>query len=591
MTPVDWSLVAVYFGATLSIGLRFARRAGKSIDDYFVSGRNLPWWVLGVSAVSTYTDAGLAPAATMLAFQDGLLGNAVWWIPYAVWMPLSAVLWAKYWRRLRVITSAELLETRYSGRAAKVYRGVYAALMSFGFVVVLMAYVSSWLSAALGPILGWDPVRLLLAAAAITAVYTVSSGLYGVAYTDVCQFAIFLAGNGALMAIVLTSFGGLGALQAAVVSTQGAQSASYFQVFPPTASLDGLTIAAFVVQGLFFAASPTGGEGFTAQRFLAAKNEAHAQVGQLLNMVLTLVLRVVPFLVLGMAAAALYGAGDLQEPGEAWARIVDAFAPEGLKGLLVAGSIAAYMSTISTEMNWGASYVVNDLYRPLLRTDGSASHYVLVGRACSLGLFAISLGVSVWLVEGLRAWFLFINSVVFAFVLPLSWLRFFWWRLNIFGEAAALAIGLPLSYWVWFGLGFSDENAHPFWHGFLLLFGLGAIVIVATTLMTRPESDRTLERFYRTCRPPGAWGPIARKLDDREKKAIRSETCSDIVDCTLGVAFASTSILALIGLLAGRPYVAIAACAAAFSSACWFVRRWSRRGVFLRLRETGSAES
>ena len=583
MTSLDWCLVAVYFGATLWIGLRFTRRGGQSVADYFVSGRSLPWWVLGFSAVSTYTDAGLASAVTMLAFQDGLLGNAVWWIPYSIWMPLSAVLWAKYWRRLRVITSAELIETRYSGRAAGVYRCVYAGLMSFGFVVVLMAYVSSWLSAALGPILGWDPVHLLLAAAAVTAAYTVSSGLYGVAYTDVCQFAVFLAGNGALMAIVIASFGGLEGLRDAVVSARGDDAVRYFQTSLPKPGLGGLTIAAFVVQGLFFAASPTGGEGFTAQRFLAARNEAHAQVGQLFNLLLTLVVRVAPFLVMGMAAAALYSANEVQEPGEVWARIVNAFAPPGMKGLLVAGLLAAYMSTISTEMNWGASYVVNDLYRPLTGGQRSASHYVLVSRACSLALFAASLLVSVWFVEGLRAWFLFINSIVFAFVLPLSWLRFFWWRLNIYGEAAAMTLGLPLSYWVWFGLDFADEAAHPFWHGFLLLFAMGATTIVTTALLTRPESDETLERFYRTCRPPGAWGRIARRLEQRERDAISSETRSDILDCALGIAFAATSILTLVTLLAGHAAMLLAWLTTALVSAVWFVRRWSSRGVFGRL--------
>ena len=168
----------------LVVGLYFMRRAGRSVADYFVSGRDLPWWVIALSAVATYTDAGLAPAVTMLTYQSGLLGNAVWWIPYVVWMPLGAVLWSKYWRRLGTVTSAELLTVRYSGRFAHGYRGLYAFFMSFGFIVVLMGYVSAWLGAALGPILGWEPLQLMLVAGVITACYTTTSGLYGVAYTD-----------------------------------------------------------------------------------------------------------------------------------------------------------------------------------------------------------------------------------------------------------------------------------------------------------------------------------------------------------------------------------------------------------------------
>ncbi|HWK09397.1 MAG TPA: hypothetical protein VNR64_05065, partial [Vicinamibacterales bacterium] len=454
MNALDWTVVAIYFLFMIAVGLYFTERAGRSVADYFVSGRDLPWWVIALSAVATYTDAGLAPAVTMLTYQNGLLGNAVWWIPYVVWMPIGAVLWSKYWRRLGTVTSAELLTVRYGGRFAHAYRAVYAVFMSFGFIVVLMGYVSAWLGAALGPILGWDPLQLMLVSGVITAAYTTTSGLYGVAYTDALQFGIFLAGNIILVPVVIAHAGGMHAVYGAVQASRGD---AFFSLRLPAPGLDTLTIAAFLVQGLFFAASPTGGEGFTAQRFMAARNEFHAQVGQLFNTILTLIVRVVPFLFLGLAAAAIYPTGSLAEPGEAWARMVASYAPAGLMGVLVAGVLAAYMSTVSTEMNWGASYIVNDLYRPVLRPGRSERHYVWAGRIGSLLLFALSMFVAYYFVQGLRAWFLFINSVVFAFILPLSWLRFFWWRLNIYGEAAALIIGLPLSYVVWFPLGFSNE--------------------------------------------------------------------------------------------------------------------------------------
>ncbi len=477
LKTLDWAVVGLYFLFMLVIGLYFARRASRSVADYFVSGRDMPWWIIALSAVATYTDAGLAPAVTMLTYQGGLLGNAVWWIPYVIWMPIGAVLWSKYWRRLGTITSAELFGVRYGGRFAHVYRGVYAVFMSL-FIIVLMGYVSGWLGAALGPILGWEPINLILFSAIVTAVYTVSSGLSGVAYTDAYQFGIFLVGNIILVPIVLAGAGGMEHVYQSIEAMRGANAEAFFSVTLPAPGLDWLTITAFVVQGLFFAASPTGGEGFTAQRFMAARNEFHAQVGQLFNTLLTLIVRVVPFIFLGVIAAALFAPNSVAEPGEIWAKMVVAYAPTGLLGLLVAGIFAAYMSTISTQMNWGASYVVNDFYKPFVRPDASEKHYVWIGRLGSVLIFGLSLLVSYFFVEGLRAWFLFINSVVFAFILPLSWLRFFWWRLNIYGEAAALVIGLPLSYIVWFPLGFSNEQAHPFWQGFLLLFGLGMVTIV-----------------------------------------------------------------------------------------------------------------
>lgn len=579
MTVVDWGVVALYFLFMLGVGLYFARRAGRSVSDYFISGRNLPWWIIALSAVATYTDAGLAPAVTMLTFQGGLLGNAVWWIPYVIWMPLGAVLWSKYWRRLGTVTSAELLEIRYSGRVARVYRGIYACFMSFGFIVLLMGYVSGWLGAALGPILGWAPLELIVVAGFIAVIYTVSSGLYGVAYTDAFQFGIFLVGNIILVPIVIHHAGGMDGIYRGVAATRGAGAVEFFRVLPPAQGLDTLTVLAFVVQGLFFAASPTGGEGFTAQRFMAARNEFHAQVGQLFNTLLTLIIRVVPFLFLGMAAAALYAPGTVAEPGELWARMVRAYAPVGLLGLLVAGTFAAYMATISTEMNWGASYLINDLYRPAL-PGRSERHYVWAGRAFSVVIFGLSLIVAYFFVQGMRAWFLFINSVVFAFVLPLSWLRFFWWRLNIYGEAAALVIGLPLSYIIWFPLGFSNEKVHPFWQGFLLLFGLGFALITLITMLTRPEPVETLRKFHERCRPPGFWGPVTATMDAAQRLAIRRETLTDLWDCALGVVFAGACIVAVISPLGRAWWTFAGSLALALVAGGSFIRRWIRRGVF-----------
>jgi Na+/proline symporter len=588
---LDWVVVGLYFLFMLGVGLYFMRRASRSMADYFVSGRDLPWWVIALSAVATYTDAGLAPAVTMLTYQGGLLGNAVWWIPYVVWMPLGAVLWSKYWRRLGTVTSAELLNIRYSGKFAHAYRGVYSVFMSFGFIVVLMGYVSGWLGAALGPILGWEPISLILFSAIVTAAYTVASGLSGVAYTDAYQFGIFLIGNIILVPIVLAGAGGMDHVYQTIEMTRGAAGAeTLLRVIPPADGLGGLTILAFVVQGLFFAASPTGGEGFTAQRFMAARNEFHAQVGQLFNAILTLIVRVVPFLFLGLIAAALYAPGTVAEPGEVWAMMVRTYAPVGLLGLLVAGIFAAYMSTISTLMNWGASYVVNDLYKPFIRPTESERHYVWVGRLGSILIFGLSLFVAYYFVEGLRAWFLFINSVVFAFILPLSWLRFFWWRLNIYGEAAALIIGLPLSYIVWFPLGFSNEQAHPFWQGFLLLFGLGAVTIIAVTYFTRPERIETLREFYRRCRPPGFWGPVVKDFGIETRQQIRRETLTDLIDCGLGVVFCTAAIEAVISPLGRHWGIFIAALVIGLISGGAFIARWKRRGVFRALSAGGNVE-
>ncbi|MFQ6617125.1 MAG: hypothetical protein ACE5QV_00440 [Fidelibacterota bacterium] len=583
MAALDWLIIIGCFAISLAIGTFFTRRGSRGITEYFISGRNLPWWVLALSSVATYTDAGLAPAVTMWVYEGGLLGNGVWWIPYTIWMPLAAVLWSKYWRRLRTITTAELIEIRYGGRSAEIYRGIYAFFLSFGFITVLMGYVSGWLSAALKPVLGWTPLELIVFAGLITLIYTTLSGLYGVAYTDVFQFFIFLLGNIIFIPVLLSKVGGMGSVYSGIQALRGSETSEFFKVALPAGNLTSLTILAFSVQGLFFAASPTGGEGFTAQRFMAAKNEFHAQVGQLFNTVFTLIIRVIPFLFLGLIAASVFAPGSISEPGEVWAALVSRFSPPVLKGLIVAGILSAYMSTISTEMNWGASYIVHDLYSRFIRPGASPEHYVLVGRIASVLIFLMSLFVAYYFVQGMKAWFLFINSVVFAFILPLSWLRFFWWRLNIYGEASALILGLPLGYLIWFPFGFSNEAAHPFWQGFLLLFGTGFLTAVTVSLLTPPESSSTLLNFYKKCRPPGVWGPISAELSIREKIKVKKETLNDLLDCGLGIIFCAATILSIISIL-GKHYNIFAwSLMITAVSTIFFFKRWTQKGIFRNL--------
>jgi len=576
MGIVDWIIVAIYCILMLWIGFYFSKRAGRSIEDYFIAGRNLPWWVLGFSAVATYSCAGAAPAFTMLVYSGGLLGNWWWWLPWIVWMPLVAVIWSKFWRRLKVVTTAEFIEVRYGGKLASVFRGIYGIFMSFGWAIVLMGYVTGWLSKALCPILGWTPLQLILFCGVITLIYTTAAGLFGAAYSDVLQFLIFFVANLIFIPIVLHAVGGFAAVYSKVSISRGTD---FFKAIPPGGDLVGITLFALIVQGLFFAASPAGGEGFTAQRFMAAKNEFHAQIGQLFNAFLSLVVRIIPFLFLGIIGAALYAKGSV-DPAQVWGLLVSKYSVLGLTGVLVAAELAAYMSTIDTEMNWGASYLVNDLYKRFIRKDASKSHYVWVSRLFTIFMLVAALLIAHFLVKGMMAWFLFINSVMVAFILPLSWLRFFWWRFNIYGEASAIIGGIPLGYLIWFTLGFSTR---PFWQGFLLLFGAGLFIAIVATYLTRPEKMDKLVEFYNRCKPPGFWGPIAKKINDKEIQAIAKETKNDILDCLLGIAFCGSITTAMTSLFGKHFVLAIIAFMITLLSGGIFIRRWQIKGVFKSL--------
>jgi solute:Na+ symporter, SSS family len=577
MKTLDWAVVGLYSLCALAIGIYFTRRASRGIEGYFMAGRSLPWWAIGFSAVATFTSAGSASAFTMLIFSDGLLGNWWWWIPWVIWMPLVAVIWSKFWRRLKIVSTAEFVQVRYGGRAASVFRSIAAIYFSFGWAVLLMAYVTGWLTHSVGPILGWSNATVIAFAASLTLVYTVLGGLLGAVYSEIFQFALFILANLIFIPFLIHRMGGLSAIYSAVAHNAGT---SFFAATPPGGDFTKLTILALILQGLFFAASPAGGEGFTAQKFMAARNEFHAQVGQLFNALLSLVVRVIPFFFLGLIAAAAFPRHSIAGE-QVWGELVRRYSFPGLTGLLVAGELASYQSAISTEMNWGASYLINDLYKRLIKKNASDRHYAWAGRIATFLLLILAVVTGYVLVHEMMSWFLFINNVMIAFILPLAWLRFFWWRLNIWGEIAALVIGLPMSYIIWFPLGYASR---PFWQGFLMIFGAGWIVIIAVTLLTPPEKKEVLENFYRLCRPPGVWGEITRVLPEMGRRAARAELRRDIYECGLGIVFCATSTAATADFFGKHWWGAIVNTVVAGVSFFIFMRRWKRRGVFGALR-------
>jgi SSS family solute:Na+ symporter len=579
MQTIDWAIVTLYCILMLAVGFYFARRAGKSMESYFIAGRKLPWWVLGFSAAATYSGAGAAPAFTMFVFRYGLVGNWWWWLSFAVWMPLVAVIWSKLWRRLRIVTTAEFMELRYGGKEARVFRGIYAVFMSFGWAVLLNGYVMGWLVRAMAPIFNWNDLQIILFATGLILIYCTISGFLGVVYSDVIQFLIFLGGNIILVPVILNRVGGLSFVYKQVASQRGMD---FFHSLPPHGELGLMTFLFLVLQGLFFASSPSGGEGYTAQRFMGAKNEFHAQTGQLFNAFMTLIVRVAPFLFLGLIGAAILPASTT-EPDSVWGILVSRFSIPGLTGILVAAELAAFMSTIDTHVNWGSSFLINDLYRKFIKRKASEGHYVFISRAAAAGILVLSVLVGYFLVDEMMAWFLFINSVMVAFILPLSWLRFFWWRHNIYGEAAAIIIGLPLSYIVWFPLGFSQPEKHPFWEGFLLLFVLGWFTILSVDLLTRPERREKLKAFYRKCRPPGLWAPIAREVDAEQPSQLKKENRRDIVDSLLGSCCCLSSVAALTALVGRQMPLFLITLALSSVSGGLFLIRWKRRGIFRSL--------
>ena len=513
MTAGEWLVVFVLCALSLSVGLRFTRKAGRGgASGFFTGNRSLPWWAIGLSNTATYSSGG--GAFVMLVLVFGLVGNWFWWGAWIVWMPLVAIVWARMWRRMQIVTTAELITLRYGGRPARLARKVYAFLL-FSISILIIGYITGFFAKTIKPLVPLSEAQILLLFGGITAVYTVFGGLIGVVYTDIMQFCIFLAGNLVFFLLAVPQHGGW----AAILARAAAARPGVLRQLPPTSQIPLLTLAMLIVQGLFFAGSPTAGEGMTAQRFMAARSEKQAMAGQLFNSFLSLSLRTIPLIGLGIIAFSLFWTKDLlvqvgpapagmpvlADPAYAWGTLIKMTRlPPGFTGVLIASELAAFMSGLSSMINWGSSLLVNDFYRSL-RPNDPPRVQITVSRLTTLGLFVFAALVSILWVKGMVSWFLFINSVMVVFLLPLSWLRFFWWRFNVWGELSALVLGLPLSVLFWFILDFQNK---PFWQSTGLLFVLSFIVLVGVTLLTPPESQETLVAFYRRCRPPGRWAGI-----------------------------------------------------------------------------------
>jgi Na+/proline symporter len=574
MATFDWVILTIYCIGILALALYFRARASKGLEEFFIAGRNLPWWVIGFSDVAGYTGGG--QGFVMIVFLSGYAG--LWlmaWVSWVIWMPLVAILWAPMWRRLGVVTTGEFIEKRYAGRRAAVYRNVYAVYACCVWGLTSIAYGAAWMAATASPVLGWTPVRILLLFGALTIVYSLIAGLFAVAYNDVFQFVTLMAGNLALGLLLVSKAGGVGQVWARVAASRGH---SFLSALPSGHSLTFVSLVALCVQGLFFAGSPFAGEGWTAQRFMAARNEKHAILGQISNGVLALVIRLIPFIVIALAAAALYPPNSVSVPAALWGELVRKYAPPGLFGLLLVSSIAGYMAAISSIGNWAASYVMNDVYKRSLRPHATQREFVMVSRLVSGLLLA---GAFTWGAmirpEQLDRWILFINSSVIAFSLPLAWLKWFWWRTNSVGDMVGILGGFPAGYVVWFGSdailpvglrswlhavsghnwdalipAFGNLHRYPIWASFGILFGLGWTCILLATLLTRPEPMDVLQKFYLTAKPIGWWGPVRARLTTVQANEARPRVGKDMLACGFGIVFYFALTLSLFNLMGGH---------------------------------------
>ncbi len=515
LNGLDWIVLASYGALALLAGLWFTRRAGSGTNEFFLAGRNVPWWLLGTSMVATTFSTDTPNLVTDLVRNGGVSQNWLWWALLITAM-CTTVFYAKLWRRSGVFTDIGFYELRYSGRAASFLRGFRALYLGIFFNVVIMATVTLAAIKIAGVLLGADKYTTVLVAGAAVALYSALSGLWGVVVTDLLLFAIAMAGSvaAAFYALGQPEVGGLAGL---VTHPDIAPRLALLPDFSDWRTAATVFVIPVAVQwwASWYPGAEPGGGGYAAQRMLAARNERDAVRATLWFNIAHYALRPWPWILVGLASIAVYPTleslsaafpdldpsiigHDLAYP----AMLV--FLPHGLLGLVVASLAAAYMSTISTHLNWGSSYIVNDFYRRFVDSGREEAHYVRVARISTVLLITLSAALALFLDSAKQAFGLILllhagSGLIFL-------LRWFWWRVNAWSEVSGMAASAMVA--LWFGLIHHRTELRAIDPAVQLLMGTGftTAVWLAVTFLTRPSDPQTLQRFYDRVHPfPAGW--------------------------------------------------------------------------------------
>jgi Na+/proline symporter len=512
LSALDWWVLALYGVTILSVGLAFARRAGRGTEEYFLAGRSMPWWLIGTSMVATTFSADTPNLVTDLVRTGGVSQNWVWWA-FVITGMCTVFFYAKLWRRSGVLTDIGFYELRYSGRSAAFLRGFRAVYLGVFFNVMIMATVTLAAIKIGGVLLGVGPYTVVLVAGTATVLYSATSGLWGVLVTDLLLFSVSMIGSvaAAIYALRLPEVGGLSGLMAHANVTD---KLSFLPDFSDPTTAAAVFIVPIAVQwwSTWYPGAEPGGGGYVAQRMLAAKDEKNAMQATLWFSVAHYAIRPWPWILVGLASLIVYPTlsdltaafpnvdpsiigNDLAYP----AMLV--FLPAGLLGLVVASLAAAYMSTISTHLNWGASYVVDDVYRRFLAPDREEKDYVVVARVSTVVLIVLASIVGLWLDTAMQAFQILLQIGAGTGLVFL--LRWFWWRINTWSEISAMVISFLVA--VYFGflhtpLGFTkwDPSAE-------LVVGVAVTTVgwLVVTFLTPPVDTETLKDFHTRIQPLG----------------------------------------------------------------------------------------
>lgn len=546
LSTFDWSIIAAFFLISLSIGVVVARQSGKSSAEFFLSGRNMPWWLLGVSMVATTFSADTPNLVTDIVRKNGVSGNWVWWA-FCLTGMLTVFVYAKLWRRSRIVTDLEFYELRYSGKEAaflRLFRSIYLGVF---FNVMIMATVTLAAIKIGSILLGLSAVETVVYSSVIIVLYTSLGGLRGVILTDFFQFMMAMLGTvlAAYYLIDLPQIDGLANLMNHDVVQA---KSSFFPDFSDPAAYIPLFLMPIAVQwwSVWYPGAEPGGGGYIVQRMLSAKDEENAVKATLFFNIAHYALRPWPWIIIALGSLLVFP--DLESIRLAFPNVDPAlvnddlaypamlsYLPSGLLGLVIAALIAAFMSTISTHLNWGSSYIVNDFYSRFINPEASEKTLVNVGRLSTVILMVLAAFFALALTNALQAFNILLQIGAGTGLIFI--LRWFWWRINAYTEIIAMIASFIIAIVL---ETFFKESIESHWR---LLIGvtLTTIIWLVTTFLTKPTDQKTLLSFFNLVRPHAmGWQPVINqakqdgtRLETKEDSSLANEILCMVLACAL----------------------------------------------------------
>lgn len=547
---LDWLVIGVYFGINLAIGLYYYRKASGSVGDFFISGRQVPWWLAGTSMVATTFGADTPLVVTGIVYRYGIAGNWLWW-SMALSGMMTVFFFARLWRRAGVLTDMEFAELRYAGKPAAFLRGFRALYLALPVNTIIMGWVNLAMAKVLALTLGITKLHAVMFCLGMTLLYSAISGLWAVLWTDLLQFVLKMSMVIALAFFAVRAIGGIDVLVARLSQHEAPAGSSYLAFTPDWTSSWFMMFLVYLSVNWWaswYPGAEPGGGGYVAQRIFSAKNEKHSLGATLWFNIAHYALRPWPWILTALVAVLLFP--TTKDPETGYIQVMITHLPASLRGLMLAGFAAAYMSTIGTHINLGASYMINDVYRRFLKKDGDERHYVNASRVATVLVTLIAAIATYFMTSIEGAWkFLIAIGAGAGLVFMLRW---FWWRINAWSEVAAMSAAGTSSLFLQsrFAGGVTSAlrgidprlpegpldalNPHGFAWLMILTTAFTTVVWLTVTLLTPPEPEAKLREFYRKVRPSTfGWGHIAALEGEDSNQSLTWSAIDWVAGCAM----------------------------------------------------------